>query len=62
MTLHITQKALPVNNVNVFACVNDHKLLNLYSACPRQSKFLLVVISSAGLSPSLAIAATGGRV
>jgi hypothetical protein len=62
MTLHVAQKALPMNNVNVFACVNDHNLLNLYSACSRESKFLLIVISNAGLSPSLATAAAGGRV
>jgi hypothetical protein len=62
MTLSVILEELPMNNVNVFACVNDHKLLNLYSARRRESKFLLIVIGNAELSPPLATAATDRRI
>jgi hypothetical protein len=35
MTLRVTLKKLSMNDVNVFANINDHKLIDLYFAFPR---------------------------
>jgi hypothetical protein len=35
MTLRVTLEKLSMNDVNVFACVNDHKLIDLCFAFPR---------------------------
>ncbi len=35
MTLRVTLEELPMNDVNVFASINDHKLIGLCLAYPR---------------------------
>jgi hypothetical protein len=35
MTLHVTLEKLPMNNVNVFADINDHKFIGLCFTFPR---------------------------